>query len=229
MDKPGFLRCHVTANYQGREYTGYATAAVDPGDIVPTVGEPEDFDRFWTGAKAELAAVPMDPVLTLLPERCTSKTDVYQISLRLPHGARVYGILTRPKAAGKYPAMLVVPGAGIRPYQGDIASAEQGFIVLQIGIHGIPVTMPQEVYDDLSRGALNNYMRIKLDDKDNYYYKRVYLGCVRSVDYLTSLPDWDGRNMIVRGGSQGEPCRSLRRDWTSVSRLYRQIIPPCAT
>ncbi len=33
--------------------------------------------------------------------------------------------------------------------------------------------------------------------------KRVYLACVRSIDLLTSLPEWDGKNVVVQGGSQG--------------------------
>ena len=33
--------------------------------------------------------------------------------------------------------------------------------------------------------------------------KRVYLGCVRAIDFLTSLPEWDGKNIAVQGGSQG--------------------------
>jgi cephalosporin-C deacetylase-like acetyl esterase len=42
-----------------------------------------------------------------------------------------------------------------------------------------------------------------LDDKDKYYYKRVYLGCVRAVDFIASLPEYDGYNLAVTGGSQG--------------------------
>ena len=33
--------------------------------------------------------------------------------------------------------------------------------------------------------------------------KRVYLSLVRSIDFLTTLPEWDGRNVAVQGGSQG--------------------------
>ena len=33
--------------------------------------------------------------------------------------------------------------------------------------------------------------------------KHVYLGLVRAIDFLASLPEWDGRNMAVQGGSQG--------------------------
>jgi cephalosporin-C deacetylase-like acetyl esterase len=31
----------------------------------------------------------------------------------------------------------------------------------------------------------------------------MFLGCVRAVQYLTSRPDWDGRVLLVTGGSQG--------------------------
>ncbi|MCC8036424.1 MAG: acetylxylan esterase [Rikenellaceae bacterium] len=204
MCEAGFLRCRVWAEYDGREYEGIATAAVDPGTIRPTAMEPDDFDRFWSKAKAELSSVPLDPIVTPLPERCTSKVDVYHLSLRSSgHGARVYGILCVPKGGGTFPAILRVPGAGIRPYGGDIWGAENGFITLQIGIHGIPVTMPHGVYDDLDRGPLASYPWIKLDDRDNYYYKRVYLGCIRALDYICSMAEWDGKNLIVEGMSQG--------------------------
>jgi cephalosporin-C deacetylase-like acetyl esterase len=118
-------------------------------------------------------------------------------------GARLYGILCVPKKEGKYPAILQVPGAGVRAYAGDIVNAEKGFITFQIGIHGIPVNMDPLVYANLASGALSGYWNYNLDDKDRFYYKRVYLGCVRANDFLVSLPQYDGKNLAVMGGSQG--------------------------
>jgi cephalosporin-C deacetylase-like acetyl esterase len=96
-----------------------------------------------------------------------------------------------------------VPGAGVRPYSGDITNAEKGIITLQIGIHGIPVNLDPQVYADLGRGILNGYPNYNLDDKNRFFYKRVYLGCVRANDFLVSLPQFDGKNLAVTGGSQG--------------------------
>jgi cephalosporin-C deacetylase-like acetyl esterase len=115
----------------------------------------------------------------------------------------VYGILCVPKKEGKYPALLQVPGAGVRPYRGDISMAEQGLITFQIGIHGIPVNMDTSVYNNLGAGALRGYWTYNMDSRDNFYYRRVYLGCVRANDFLTSLPQYDGKNLAVYGGSQG--------------------------
>ncbi|MDD2328364.1 MAG: acetylxylan esterase [bacterium] len=202
FNEAGFLRCHASVEVDGKTYSSYATAGFSPEQIQPTTTLPPDFEQFWEEAKGQLAKIPVKPVLTLIPERCTDKVDVYHVSIDNIKG-KIYGILCKPKAEGKYPAILHVPGAGIRPYYGDIWSAENGIITFQVGIHGIPVNLEQKVYDNLGSGALNGYQTANLDDRDNYYYKRVYLGCVRAVDFIESLDCFNGRDIAVTGGSQG--------------------------
>ena len=200
----GFLRCVVIAKVEGKEYRGFATAGFDPLTIQPTVENPTDFKQFWDQAKTELSKIPLDAKMTLLPERCTENVNVYHVNLQnFRLGSRLYGILCIPKKEGKYPALLKVPGAGVRPYAGDVAMAEKGIITFEIGIHGISVTMDTSVYSDLGNGALNQYYNYNLDNRDRYYYKRVYVGCVRANDFLVSLPQYDGTNLAVTGGSQG--------------------------
>lgn len=203
LKSPGFLRLTATAFLDGKEYRYWATAAFDPQKIEPTVKDPADFDKFWDSAKSALSKIPIDSRMTLIPEKCTELVNVYHVSLQNINNSRVYGILCVPKKPGKYPAILRVPGAGIRPYNGDVRNAAKGFITLEIGIHGIPVNMPADVYSNLSAGALNGYWYFNLDDRDRYYYKRVYLGCIRANDFIDSLPEFDGRNLGVTGGSQG--------------------------
>ncbi|MFP5040869.1 acetylxylan esterase [Parasediminibacterium sp. JCM 36343] len=200
---PGFLRCTVTAYVDGFKYSNLATAGYNPEDIKPTVTMPTDFDSFWDVAKKSLAKVPIDAKMRLLPERCTGNVNVYEVSLGNINNTRFYGILCVPKKEGKYPALFIPPGAGVRAYYGEVGLAEKGVITFQVGIHGIPVTLDDGVYSNLGVGALKGYAWYGLDDKNNYYYKRVYLGCVRSIDFLTSLPQYDGQNIGVTGGSQG--------------------------
>lgn len=204
LKEPGFLRCRVVAEYEGVKYEGLATAAFNPELIKPTTEYPADFNQFWEKAKQELATVPMDVKLTLLPDRCTELTNVYQANIQnYRPDVRLYGIVSIPKKPGKYPALLLVPGAGVRPYYGDVATADLGVITFEIGIHGIPVTLDAGIYNALGKAALDGYPLFNLDDRDKYYYKRVYLGCVRAIDFLFSLPEFDGSNLAVTGGSQG--------------------------
>ena len=49
----------------------------------------------------------------------------------------------------------------------------------------------------------NDYTFNGIKDPGTFYYRAVYAGCVRCVDFLCTLPQWDGRNVGVTGGSQG--------------------------
>lgn len=204
MEKPGFLRCQAFVKYGGREYQGIVTVGINPEKLKPITSLPEDFLNFWETAKLQAQKTPMDVQMTLVPERCTEKVNVFHVNIQnYESHTRLYGMLAMPKAKGRYPAVLKLPGAGIRSYAGDVEHAANGWIVFEIGIHGIPVNMSGPVYTNLYMGALKGYHTFNLDNRDKYYYKRVYLGCVRAIDFIYSLPQFDGSNLITFGSSQG--------------------------
>ncbi|HAT61636.1 MAG TPA: acetylxylan esterase [Prevotella sp.] len=204
MAVPGFYRLKIIAHVGNKTYEGLCTAGFSPQKVQPAAQCPKDFDAFWKKALEEARKNGLNPTRRLLPERCTQDMNVYEISyVNDQPNSRIYGILSIPTHSGKYPALLRVPGAGVRPYQGDTYTAPGKAIVLEIGIHGIPVTMDQKVYDDLLNGALRSYSYTNLEDPDQNYYKRVVVGAVRGVDYISSLPEWDGKIIGVTGASQG--------------------------
>jgi len=209
LKEGGFIRLKASVEFAGKTYNGVATAAFAPETIKPWQTDPADFDAFWQKGKNDLAKIPLEARLTLLPDACTDKVNVYHVNFRTlnqawnPTPPRIYGILCEPKAPGKYPAILKVPGAGVRSYAGDPDLAARGAIVLEIGIHGIPVNLAKEIYDAMYGGALHSYWVNQLDNRDTYYYHRVYLGCVRANDFLTSREMWNGKDLLVMGASQG--------------------------
>lgn len=208
MKKPGFYRLSVTAHINGKEYKGMCTAAFSPEKIQPTAQCPADFDEFWKTAIEQARWTALEPTFEYLPERSNSKVNTYHVSFQNDQwGRRVFAILNIPTTPGKYPALLRVPGAGVRPYGGDQSFASHGAIVLEIGIHGIPVTNPQEYYDRIFSAALANYWEHGTNDKNKNYYKHVITGCIRSIDFIESLNkdgvEWDGKNLAVTGSSQG--------------------------
>ena len=204
MSQPGFYRVDVTAHVDGKDYRGACAASFSPEKLQPSTVMPADFREFWENAIKEARYTALEPTKRLLPERCTKDVNVYEVSFQnVRWNSRTYGILCVPVKEGCYPALLRVPGAGVRPYQGDVWTASQGIITLEIGIHGIPVTMEQKVYDDLANGALNGYWNFGKDNRDQSYYKRVVLGCIRAIDYIEQFTPWNGRQLGVTGSSQG--------------------------
>ena len=204
MRQPGFYRVDVTAHVDGKDYKGACGAAFSPEQLQPSTVMPADFESFWQNAIQEARKTDLDPTKRLLPERCTKDVNVYEVSFQnMSWGNRTYGILCVPVKEGRYPALLRVPGAGVRPYSGDIWTASQGAVTLEIGIHGIPVTMEQGIYDDLNNGALKGYWEFVMDDRDKSYYKHVILGCIRALDYIEQYTPWNRKECGVTGSSQG--------------------------
>jgi cephalosporin-C deacetylase len=212
MNEAGFIRCVVSTERGGRTYRGLATAGFSPELLRPTQTAPPDFDAFWAAGKAELARIPLEPRMTLQPELCSANVDAYHVSFQnigVGSGTfpsprtRIYGMLCVPRGPGPFPALLRVPGATVRSYSGVRDLAEKGMITLEVGIHGIPVNLAPEIYTQLVGGVLASYPTYNLDNRQTYYYRRAYLGCVRANDYLCSLEKWDRKNLIVMGHSQG--------------------------
>ena len=197
MPCPGFLTCRVfLLDEKGATVADdLAQAAFDPEKLRPMTDMPEDFAAFWERAKAENAKIPMDPRVERAEQWCTDKVDVYYVRLQsFRKDNYVYGYVSVPKSKGPHPAVLYVPGAGVAKTKPSTYMAEKGVITMTLGIHGIPLDMPDENYDILKNGALYNYQFVNLDNRDQYYYKRVFMGCIRAIDYLLNSRYYDAAN-----------------------------------
>lgn len=212
MVKPGFRDCRLTATIKGKTYKHHIKLGFSPGKIRPYTQMPADFQAFWNKNLEEAAKFPLQYTKERASEYCTDKVDCYLVKLLLnKQGQAIYGYLFYPKGArpGSCPVVLCPPGAGIKTIKEPLRHkyyAEQGCIRFEIEIHGINPALPEETFRDIStafNGKENGYLANGLDNRDNYYMKHVYLACVRGIDLLTSLPEWDGRNVVVQGGSQG--------------------------
>ena len=209
MSEPGFKDCKLSVTIDGKSYRHHIKVGFEPDKLEPITRYPSDFNSFWQNALNEAEQCPMLVEKVFVPEYSSEHVDCYLIKLQAyKKGQFVYGYLTMPNKEGKYPVVFSPPGAGIKPMDPlkDIFYAENGFIRFDMEIHGIRPDLDSETYTEISRafGNRNNsYLINGLDNRDSYYMKKVYLSCVRAVDYLTTLPEWDGINMIAQGGSQG--------------------------
>ena len=203
MDIPGFRQLKVQTKIDGYTYKNEIKAAYAPFEIKPTVSLPEDFDIFWKKTIAENNAIPMDAVVTPKPELSTATVAVYLVRLQnYKSGQYFYGYLSKPKDNKKHPVLFNPPGAGVKKIVPITSFADQGFISFTTEIHGVSPEISETDFQKMHK-ELSSYPTIDLEDKNNYYYKSVYLGCVRAIDFLTSLLEFDRKNVVVTGGSQG--------------------------
>lgn len=210
MKKPGFRDCNLSVTLQGKTYKHHIKVGFSPEKITPYTQMPADFDAFWKKALEEQANCPMTPEVSFVEAYSSDKVDCYLVKLPCyKPGHFVYGYLTKPKKAGKYPVVVSPPGAGVKPMDPmkTIFYAESGCIRFDMEIHGINPSLDAETYKDISRAFgdhhANGYLANGITHRDTYYMQKVYLGCVRAVDFLSTLPEWDGKNMVTQGASQG--------------------------
>lgn len=204
LAKPGTLLVELSASVDGANVTALTGAAFDYTRIAPTQPTPADFQAFWKGKLAELAQVPANPVLEPV-EIGDPSLEYSKIRMDNIRGTHIYGQVARPKEGTKFPALLIVQWAGVYPLQRDWVTwrAKAGWLVLDIEAHDLPFDQPQSFYDEASRGPLANYPAIGCEDRETSYFLRMYLSCYRAAEYLVHRPDWDGKVLVVTGGSQG--------------------------
>lgn len=209
---PGFRDMKLSVSLDGKTYEHHIKVGFSVDKIKPYTQESQDFRSFWQKNVEELKQVPMSYTKELYKDYCTDKIDCYLVKLQIDNmGHSMYGFLFYPKNAqpGKHPVVLCPPGAGIKTIKDPMRNkyyAENGFVRFEVEIHGLDPRISSETFGEISR-AFNDrnggYLANGLENKDIYYMKHVYVGLVRCIDFLTSLPEWDGKNVAVQGGSQG--------------------------
>ncbi len=188
-----------TGGNTGRNNGLYAVgAAVAPTKIGLSTPRPADFDSFWAGKLAEQAKVPINPVLTPV------ETDVPGVEMNLfaldALGSKAHGYIAKPAREGKFPALIQLQYAGVyslaRFAHADAQHAADGWLMLNVDSHD---KLPAEP----SGGIPNNYQSIGNTDREKSYFLNMYLRDSRVLDYLLTRPDWDGKTVVLIGGSMG--------------------------
>ncbi len=202
--EPGFRSCSLNFTVYGKTYKDMVKVGYSPEAIRPLTPMPADFGKFWEKTLSAARKVKLNPEITPLPKYSTDKVDVFLVKLNVgPDGRNMYGYMTKPKDGSKHPVLFSPPGAGSKKIEPTTFYSEQGFIYMNINIHsGCNPELDDAAYE-AARKIADDYNRNGIESKETFYYRGVYAGCSRCVDFLCSLPEWDGINAGVTGGSQG--------------------------
>ena len=185
---------------------------VDPEQFKPGTLRPKDFDQFWNTEKKALRALHMDVKRTAIKEdgKGISCFDM-EINCIGPKPAR--GYFAKPESAKpkSLPIVLLVHAAGVKgswcrsePENAlRYAKMGAGTLCFDLNAHGMLNDQSEEYYANLENGELKNYYLQGLESKNDNYFRGMYLRLIRTLDFLASQPEWDGKRILVIGESQG--------------------------
>ena len=171
-------------------------------DYRPALTSEPDLDRFWSETLQESQIAPLNAQLTQVDYPLRG-VRVFQASYDGWQGARIAAWYLLPEGEGPFPAL--VQYHGYSGYKQDAFHyalwALQGYAVLAVDVRGQSgdSTDPAQY----SGGHVKGWMTQGIMDPAEYYYRGVYVDCVRALDLLCEQPEVDAEHIGLMGVSQG--------------------------
>ena len=179
-------------------------AMYDWEKIRTAIEMPADFHQFWKDNRAKLDQVPFNAKL----EKLNSKekgVELFAVTVDAGVDRPVTAYLAYP--AGAKPRSLPAYVSYLSWSKTDASrgfaekNAKKGLLVLSATWHGLPVNHPRKFYEqEIPKVFLGTR---NINDRDKWDFHGVYMRVLRALDYIKSRPEWDGKTLVVQGGSLG--------------------------
>lgn len=187
---------------------------VNPESFRPGYKAPCNLKQFWkkeiSRMRKNAMTVKIDSVRA--PEKYIGQVTCWHVQLSMHEGFPVNAYVCMPLGADVRTLPIRIQTHGATEITENRTQSQlktacrtalSGTIGVDINAHGMEDGAPEEYYQELADGLLKDYSDQPLKDRESWYFRLMYLRLVRLVDYLVTLPQWDGRNIMVAGHSQG--------------------------
>ena len=185
-------------------------AGADVGKIAQGEKEPADFDAFWARQRKELAKVPVRAKRWEVKSP-NDKVRLYAVEIDCAGGNPVTGYISIPKRCDggqKLGAIVGFDGYGAGKPRAPQHCWYEWQINLHINAHGCLLEKDDAYYRQFFDSIKSNGKGYALDpvqnaDPEKAYFRGMALRVMRALEYVESLPEWNGQDLEVSGGSQG--------------------------
>lgn len=197
---PGFYE--VIATLKDKGYTGkVAWFTVSPLEIEQSSIEPKGFQEFWKDALNELDKIEPNYRIHRIDSLCTANRDGYIIEMQSIDNITIRGYYFIPKQKREYPAILHLPGYGYGfEYLDEFLNRKDDIIELALCVRGHGISKDDRLQEEYVYPGFAGY---KICDKKQTMYRKIYMDCIRGIDFLLSRDEVNKSKVGVFGDSQG--------------------------
>lgn len=173
-------------------------------NYLPALTKKEDFDEFWEKTIQETKSIPLHAERNLVDYPSTH-VKVYSISYHGMDDTRINGWYIVPTFVkkDKYPCLIHYHG-----FTGNRGQPSDFMHWISMGIAVISVDCRDQGGITGNRapsnhGFAHNVASKGVLDKDEYYYRFVYMDCLKAIDFACEQEEVDVTKIVIEGGSQG--------------------------
>lgn len=168
----------------------------------PDLTKRDDFDAFWAETLAKARQQPLEPTVEAVSYP-VPEIRAFAATYRGWQGGTVGGWYLLPHGEQPFPAMIFYHGysntkQGIYNY---LPWVLQGYAVLAVDVRDQPGASTDP--GNYSAGHSPGWMTKGILDKQEYYYRGVYVDSVRALDFLDAQGNADMSKVGLAGFSQG--------------------------
>jgi cephalosporin-C deacetylase len=156
------------------------------------IDKPSHFDAYWGRLDDELAYLPGQPLLELLPRHSSGHFKVYAVRITSCGPYRIFGLFSVPEGVGPFPALFEVPRYGSvnsPPHWND----RRRYVVLTLMHRG------QRLADEPYAATYPGLLTDGIEDPATFVYRGIVADCLRGAEFLLSRPEVDGDHVGIRG------------------------------
>ncbi len=205
LKRAGFVHLNCVAKDQnGDEIDGFepldSSAGVDVTKITYSDTVPEDFDEYWKNIEKLVTDFETE-VLYLKESNRREGYKTYEVRIKTPTGRPASGCVTIPLKDGKLPIRISFLGYGLHAagYEYD-----ENMICGNFNAHGFE-NEPWDQIEPQYGKELSMYGFSKEENASNMttYFRNMMIRNLIALKYLKSLPEWNKKDILSVGGSQG--------------------------
>lgn len=170
----------------------------------PELTRQEDFFPFWENEIKKSNELSLQTEMNLL-DYPLSQVKVYDVTFQGVNGVQIHGWYMVPDfiAEKKYPCLVCYHGYG---GSRGVPSDHMLWILAGMAVFAVDCRGQGGITGDsgcASGGGIYGLTCRGILEKEDYYYREVYLDCIRSLDVIWSRNEIDRDKIVLYGISQG--------------------------
>ena len=243
LECPGFVCVNVwlvddsgkqltKLDYRGKQVPiGFFAGAGVQIETLSDCGEPDDFDNFWTAQKKRLDQCPFREETEKRLVKESDSGSIYAVTIPAPGSRPATGYMTVPRGAKEksLPVLIVFNGYGMKR-QTPPEKVIPGCIFFHLNAHGQKLDADDAYYEEFFQSICTGNVSYAYDpelnkDPEKCFFNGMVMRVLRALEYLKTLPEWDKKDIIASGNSQG----GLQTMWAAALDKDVTLASPAVT